>query len=121
MSKNISGFFLTINAGSNDWNYQIKDLAKAVKNVIGDINISINQDALPDKRSYQVDFSKFQKLGGGFYPKGSLQETVEELYRSLVNNKFKDKEFRNSNFMRLKVLQDHIKNNRMNENLEWML
>jgi hypothetical protein len=32
---------------------------------------------------------------------------------------FKDVDFRSSSLMRLKVLQDHIDNGRLNENLEW--
>lgn len=115
------GKFLTINAGSNKWNYQIKDLAKAVKDVIGNIDISINQKAMPDNRSYQVDFSKYLKLSEEYYPQTSLKSAVEDLYQNLIENKLTDSNFRNSHFMRLKVLQDHIKNKRMNKNLEWIL
>ena len=54
--------FLTINAGSNLMNYQIKDIAKKVGKLIKGVNVSINSRALPDKRSYKVNFSKFEKI-----------------------------------------------------------
>ena len=86
MSKNISGFFLTINAGSNEWNYRILDLANAVKNIVGDVEVSINEDAVPDKRSYKVDFSNFKKLASKYKTKISLNEAVEDLHKNLKSN-----------------------------------
>jgi len=114
------GNFLTVNTGSNDWNYQIRDLAQAVKGVIGNVDISINQNAQPDKRSYQVDFSRFKKLAGNFYPKVDLNKAVNDLYEGLRKIEFSDNNFRNSSYIRLKTLQDHIKDGRLNDNLEWI-
>ena len=87
------GEYLSINAGSNKWNYQIKDLAEAVKRIIGDIDISINKEALPDKRSYKVDFSKYKKLAGKYYPKVDLNEAVHDLHDGLIKMKFSDNNF----------------------------
>ena len=81
--KSNGGEFLAINVGSDSWNYQVKDLAYAVKEVIGDVNISINQNALPDKRSYKVDFSLFKKLAGSYHPKVGLYDAVKGLYEGL--------------------------------------
>src|SRR5690606_8175502 len=44
------GAFLSINAGSDEWNYQVKDLAEAVAAVVPGTMVSINPEAVPDKR-----------------------------------------------------------------------
>ena len=54
------GTFLALNAGSNDWNYQVRDLAEAVAGIVPGVKVSINKDAPADKRSYQVDFSLYK-------------------------------------------------------------
>ena len=113
------GNFLAVNIGSNNWNYQIKDLAAAVAKVIPGVEVSINEDAEPDKRSYSVDFSLFEQLAPNHQPRFDLVTTVNELKEGLNSMRFNDQNFRNSRFMRLKVL-DHLRvNNLLTERLEW--
>ena len=57
------GAFLAVNVGSNEWIYQVRDLAEAVAAIIPGVDISINKDAQPDKRSYRVNFDLFKKAG----------------------------------------------------------
>ena len=54
--------FLAVNTGSNRMNFQIKDLANRVGSLIKGTKVSINSKALPDKRSYKVNFSKFSSF-----------------------------------------------------------
>ena len=54
--------FWRVNVGSNDRNYQVKDLANAVAEAVPGTEVSINKAAQPDTRSYQVDFSLFRSL-----------------------------------------------------------
>jgi nucleoside-diphosphate-sugar epimerase len=113
------GEFLAVNTGSNEWNYQVKDLAEAVAKVIPGIDISINKDAQPDKRSYRVSFDLFKKLAPDFQPEVDLITTIEELKSGLEAMNFKDEDFRNSQYMRLKVLT-HLRNKGLlTEKLEW--
>jgi len=111
--------FLVLNAGSNDWNYQVKELAYAVKDEIGNIEISINQNAQIDKRSYKVNFDKFKELSKNYYPRVDLKEAVKDIADNLSNVNFDEINFRESSFMRLKILENHIINKRLNKNLEW--
>jgi len=118
--KETGGEFLAINAGSNQWNYQISELAEAVKDSIGNVKISVNQNALPDKRSYKVDFSKFKNLAKKYYPKVNLHDAVVDLYEGLSKMGFSDKNFRKSGYIRLITLNNHINHKRLNKNLEWL-
>jgi nucleoside-diphosphate-sugar epimerase len=111
--------FLAVNIGSNHWNYQIKDLAEAVAKVIPGVKVSINKDAEPDKRSYSVDFSLFEQLAPRHQPKFDLVATVNGLKNGLESMGFSDENFRNSKFMRLKVLNHLRANKLLTEKLEW--
>jgi nucleoside-diphosphate-sugar epimerase len=114
------GKFLAVNIGSDDWNYQVKDLARAVAKAIPGVDISINKNAQPDKRSYRVNFALFRKLAPDHQPKVDLRESIQELKSGLESLGFKDGEFRNSRYMRLKVLTDLQEKGLLNNHLEWV-
>jgi len=113
------GDFLAVNAGSNVWNYQVKELAEAVAKIVPGVDISINTNAPPDKRSYRVDFALFEKLAPGYQPEVDLLTAVGELRTGLEAMGFKDSNFRSSKFMRLEVLRQHAANGLLDKNLEW--
>jgi nucleoside-diphosphate-sugar epimerase len=118
--KNANGDnFLVVNAGSNEWNYQIKELANKVKEIIGNVEVSINPNAVSDTRSYKVDFSLFNELAANYTPKISLDDAVNDLLNGLKAMKFKDANFRNSHLIRLKTLTNLIDLNMINNNLNW--
>lgn len=114
------GDFLAVNVGCNEWNFQVKELATAVAKVIPNIEVSINQNAEPDKRSYRVDFSLFKKLAPDYQPLLDLSTTIAELKEGLEGMNFQDENFRNSRFMRLKVLTHLRQTNLLNESLQWI-
>jgi nucleoside-diphosphate-sugar epimerase len=113
------GRYLAINAGSDDRNYQVKDLANAVAKSVPGTGVSINTSAPVDSRSYKVDFALFRSLAPDHQPVVSLDQSIQNLIAGLKAMNFKDSDFRSSGLMRLKVLQDHIDSGRLNENLEW--
>lgn len=98
------GNFLAVNIGSDGWNYQVKDLAEAVAREIPGVDVSINKDALPDKRSYRVSFGLFRQLAPAYQPQIGLSTAIRELKTGLEAMDFRDEDFRNSSLIRLKVL-----------------
>lgn len=100
-----SGAFLTVNAGSSVWNYQVKDLAQAVASIVPGVEIAINKNAPQDSRSYRVDFSLFERLAPTYQPQVDLSTTIRELKEGLEQMGFDDPNFRSSKFMRLEVLK----------------
>ena len=113
------GRYLAINAGSDDRNYQVRDLANAVAKSVPGTGVSINTSAPVDSRSYKVDFALFRSLAPDHQPIVNLDQSIRNLIAGLKAMNFKDSDFRSSGLMRLKVLQDHIESGRLNENLEW--
>ena len=111
--------FLAINAGSDQWNYQVKDLAQAVLDIIPGTEVFINKDAAPDKRSYRVSFELFKSLAPDHQPVYTLHHAIKELRDGLTAMNFQDGDFRNSLLMRLKVLTKLQENDYINEALIW--
>jgi nucleoside-diphosphate-sugar epimerase len=115
------GRFLAVNAGSDDRNYQVKDLANAVANRVPGTEVSINTSAPVDSRSYKVDFGLFRSLAPDHQPVVSLDQSIKNLLDGLKKMNFKDADFRSSDLIRLKVLQDHLDTGRLNDRLQWRL
>jgi len=115
------GDFLALNVGSDGWNYQIKDLAFVVAELIPGVNVEINRNAQPDKRTYKVNFQLFRDLAPNYQPVVSLKETINELSAGLKAVNFSDRDYRNSIFMRLKMLNTLLEKGYITETLEWKL
>jgi nucleoside-diphosphate-sugar epimerase len=118
--KERGGNFLAINTGTNEWNNQIAPLAQAVAAQIPDVQVTVNKDAAPDKRSYRVNFDLYKELAPDHQPIWDLESTIAELRDNLVEMKFNDTNFRESNLIRLRVLKYLEDNQFINENLEWI-
>ena len=115
--KNTGGNFVIVNAGSNVWNYQVKELAEAVAAELTGVSVTVNPNAAPDKRSYKVDFSLFEKLAPLHQPKYNLQQTIKDLVSGLQAIQFNDADFRKGRFMRLNVLNALMDKHLINEQL----
>ena len=113
--------YLIVNVGRNDWNFRISDLAIAVKAQIPNTKIEINTNAIPDHRSYKVDFSLFKELAPNNQPIFSLSDTIRELVDGLSLIEFNNIEFRKSNtFIRLNTLKSLQIDNQINKKLKWI-
>ena len=113
------GQFLAVNVGSDEWNYQVKDLAEAVAKVVPGVTVSINKKAPQDSRSYRVDFALYRKLAPDHQPEVDLMTTIRELKSGLEAMGFSDPNFRSSKFMRLEVLKWLREKGLLDGNLEW--
>ena len=88
--------------------------------LLGPDSKNINKDALPDKRSYRVNFGLFNKLARPSYiTKMNLNDTISDIIVGLKLIGFDDKNFRKSNFMRLNVLKNLINEDYLNNKLFW--
>lgn len=110
--------FVAVNVGSDEWNYQVRDLANAVAEMVPGTKVSINTEAPPDKRSYKVDFSLFRRLAPNHVPQTSLRDSVLRLRDGLTAINFSDKNFRDLSLIRLKVLGGLLESGRLDGELQ---
>ncbi|MFL5752823.1 MAG: NAD-dependent epimerase/dehydratase family protein [Bacteroidia bacterium] len=117
MERRSGGDFLIVNAGSNEWNYSVKELADAVSEVFPGTEVTVNKNAQPDKRSYKVNFDLFAKLAPEHQPRFSLKEAILDLKKGLEEINFRNADFRNSNLVRLNVINGLIDDKKINADL----
>jgi nucleoside-diphosphate-sugar epimerase len=113
------GAFLAVNAGRDDWNHQVRDLADAVARAVPGVEVTVRPDAPPDKRSYRVSFERFRALAPDHQPVVELDEAIAELRDGLVRMGFGDADFRSSELMRLNTLRRLREEGVLNPELEW--
>lgn len=113
------GAFLAVNAGSDEWNYQVKDLARAVAELLPGTSILINKDAQPDKRSYKVSFELFRRLAPGHQPAVGLAQSITDLRAGLERAGAASPEFRKERYIRLKTLVGLLEEGAIRPDLTW--
>ena len=111
--------FLAVNVGSNGWNYQVRQIADAVAALVPGVDVSVNQQAAPDNRSYRVDFGLYESLAPAHQPQVDLDTAIRELKRGLEAMGFSDPQFRSSMYVRLAVLKRLVERGRLDSRLAW--
>jgi nucleoside-diphosphate-sugar epimerase len=118
-TRDAGGGYVCVNAGSDRWNYCVRDLAEAVRERIPGTTVSINRNAAPDLRSYRVDFGLFRTLAPEHQPQVELADSIDRLRRGIESEPGITAEFRQSRYMRLRMLQSHIAAGRLSSELRW--
>ncbi len=113
------GTHLVVNVGCNEWNYSVLEIAECVKESFPNIEMRINENAEPDKRSYKVDFSLYKKLADESYPEMKLADSIGELARCIESSDLDLSDFRNSHLMRLNALRHLQESKSLDSNLYW--
>ena len=111
---------LVVNAGSDNWNYTVRELAEAVAAEMPGTTVSINASAPPDRRSYKVDFSLFRSLAPEHQPQVTLHEAIGELVDGLRGIAFADPDFRRSPLIRLHALAGLLDAGLLSPELRWL-
>lgn len=113
------GRVLSVNVGSNAGNYQVRELAQAVAQANPGTAVKINDAALPDRRSYQVDFSLFAALAKDHQPQISLQQSIAMLKDHLTAAGSEARDTCHPPYIRLKVLEHLVASGRLTPDLYW--
>lgn len=70
------------NVGRTSENFQIRQVANMVAEVVPDCQVAFAEGASPDTRNYRVSFEKAEKKLPGYRPRWTLREGIEELYNA---------------------------------------
>jgi nucleoside-diphosphate-sugar epimerase len=112
--------FVAVNVGKEENTWQIGQLAKEVAAVLGNVEVSINTSAAPDRRSYKVDFGLFRSLAPNHQPQEDFAGAINELRDALKKIDFGGKPFRQSSFVRLYRLRELQAANQLDNELRWV-
>ncbi len=111
---------IRVNVGSNECNYQVFQIAETVAQRLPGTKVVVSSDAAPDKRSYKVDFSLYERLAQGYLPKYSLTDSIDAVATGLRSMGFSDTDFRDSGLIRLVSLKNLKKSSNLDDKLYWI-
>ena len=107
------------NVGSNDQNYQVRDIAEIVREVIPRCSVEYSQAVGPDPRNHRVDFGKINMLLPEFRPRWNARAGVAELYDLFRQCGLRADEFGGPRFTRLAKLKVLLETEQLDSGLRW--
>jgi nucleoside-diphosphate-sugar epimerase len=94
-----------VNVGANDENYQVRDVAALVQELVPEARIEFTGEVGNDPRSYRVNFDLLSQLVPGFRLEYTLRRGMEELHGKLVEHDFSLADWEGDQFVRLRRLR----------------
>ncbi|MEZ6019197.1 MAG: NAD(P)-dependent oxidoreductase [Planctomycetota bacterium] len=107
------------NVGQTDENYQIRDVARIVQEVVPNSVIKFAEGAEPDKRNYRVSFDKICGEIPTYQPQWNVRQGVEELYKAYQAHGLTVDELNSSKYLRIKTILGHRNAGRLDPALRW--
>lgn len=107
------------NVGTTTENYQIRELAEIVRDVVPGCRLEYAPDAGPDKRCYRVDCSKIARTLHDFKPQWTARRGIEELYLAYKAIGLKLEDFEGPRFMRIAHVRKLVAEGLLDQDLRW--
>jgi len=107
------------NVGTTTENYQMREIADIVKDVVPGCKIEYAPDAGPDKRCYRVDCNKIARVLKDFKPQWTARLGIEQLYRAYKKTGLTLEEFEGPKYKRIAHVKMLIDEQKLDRNLRW--
>jgi nucleoside-diphosphate-sugar epimerase len=108
------------NVGRTEENYQIRDVADMVKDLVPNSEIKYAEGGGPDPRCYRVDCGKLARTLPEFNPQWSVRRGIEQLYTSYKTHGLTLDEFLGTKFLRIKHIKKLLDEGRLDTALRWL-
>lgn len=108
----------TFNVGSNEQNYQVKDIATIVGKAFPGCEVTFGNSG-SDNRSYRVNFDRITNELPGFKCDWDAQRGAQQFAELFDRIKMTKEEFESRGFTRLKQLEYLIKTGQIDNNFFW--
>jgi nucleoside-diphosphate-sugar epimerase len=93
-----------VNVGANEENYQVKDIAFFVQELVPGATIEFTGEAGNDPRSYRVSFDLLRRLVPEFRLEYTLRTGMVELHNKLTEHRFSREDWESDKFVRIRRL-----------------
>ena len=107
------------NVGRTEENYQIRDLARMVEQVVPGSVVSLGAGAGPDKRDYRVSFEKIKQKLPEWQPKWTVPQGITELYEAYRKHGLTLEEFESARYLRIKRVRSLQQQGDLDDDLRW--
>jgi nucleoside-diphosphate-sugar epimerase len=108
-----------INICRTEDNYQVLQLAEAVRSYLPQARIEYVFDAPQDLRTYRVDGSKLASILPEFAPQWTLQQGIEQLYEAYRYTRLTLEDFEGARFKRVAYLKQMLSLGQLDTSLRW--
>ena len=107
------------NVGTTTENYQIRELAAMVQEIVPNCRIEFAPDAGPDTRCYRVDCNKIARVLHEFKPQWTARRGVEELYECYRQVGLTLDDFEGARYKRIAHVKKLVDDGRLDGDLRW--
>jgi nucleoside-diphosphate-sugar epimerase len=107
------------NVGMNSENYQIRQLAEIVQQIVPNCGVKFVEGAEPDKRNYRVDFSKYTQSFPRHALRWNVKRGVQQLYASYQQAGLQKGTYEGPVYNRIAQIKHLLSTGQMDKNLRW--
>lgn len=107
------------NVAATSENYQVRDVAAIVKDVVPGSRVTFAEDAGPDIRNYRVSCRKLEETLPEYQPAWTVRKGVEELYDAFQRHALDYEGFLGPRLMRIAWIQQLLREGRVDPTLRW--
>jgi len=108
------------NVGITEENYQVRDLAAVVQEIVPGCKIEYSANGGPDPRSYRVDFSKIKNTLPRFQPEWNIRRGAQEVYAACREIQLSLEEFEGPHYKRITHIRKLLADGQLDSQLRWM-
>jgi nucleoside-diphosphate-sugar epimerase len=108
------------NIGRNGDNYEVRQIANIVAEVVPNSKVELSKDHFPDSRNYKVNCSKIQETIPQFNPAWNAIKGAEQLFSAYKNTGLTLKEFEGIKYQRIAHIKYLLKENIISKDLYWI-
>jgi len=109
------------NVGRTEENYQIRDIAAMVEQIVPESHVKYVEGGGPDLRCYRVNCDKICRTLPEFRPQWTVRRGIEQLFAAYKDHMLTLQEFTGTRYVRIKHLSSLLENSRLDPNLRWAL
>ena len=107
------------NVGTTTENYQVRELAEIVRDVVPNSRVTYAPDAGPDPRCYRVDCNRIALALHEYKPQWTAHRGVEELYNVFCSQGLTLEDFEGERFKRIAHVKKLVQEGRLDSKLRW--
>jgi len=107
------------NVGSTSENYQIREIAELVHDIVPNCEIGFAPEAGPDKRNYRVNCDKIARTLHNYKPQWTARRGIKQLYDAYKSIGLTLDDFEGPMYMRIAHIKKLINEGTLGKDLRW--
>lgn len=108
------------NVGRTGENYQVRQVAELVRELVPGSEVRLGDHAEPDLRCYRITCEKIEQRIPGFQPRWTVRTGIEQLRDAYRAERLTEAEFLSSRYTRLKEVKRLQDAGRLDPDLRWL-